>query len=243
MVVNTEIPDIGQSCAVDQRTIETEFREISKAVGMPFKKYTVNGESFTKANVEKALKEMSVGSSDVVVFYYSGHGYRFSDQTDQYPQLDMRYSEYTQLSENTALSLSQVYHSIVGKGGRLNLVMSDCCNSDVGRNQFTSTTFMASRSFQGAEISKLKKLFLDSNGTLMFTGSSPGQYSWCNSNGGFFTLSFLQSLKEEIGYMRTEAPSWQKIIQNTNKNTNYKIKNCNGCQTQTPLHYIKISQK
>jgi len=243
MVVNTEIPDIGQSCAVDQRTIETEFREISKAVGMPFKKYTVNGESFTKANVEKALKEMSVGSSDVVVFYYSGHGYRFSDQTDQYPQLDMRYSEYTQLSENTTLSLSQVYNSIVGKGGRLNLVMSDCCNSDVGRNQFTSTTFMASRSFQGAEISKLKKLFLDSNGTLIFTGSSPGQYAWCNSNGGFFTLSFLQSLKEEIGYMRTEAPSWQKIIQNTNKNTNYKIKNCNGCQTQTPLHYIKISQK
>jgi hypothetical protein len=155
----------------------------------------------------------------------------------------MRYSEYTQLSENTTLSLSQVYNSIVGKGGRLNLVMSDCCNSDVGRNQFTSTTFMASRSFQGAEISKLKKLFLDSNGTLIFTGSSPGQYAWCNSNGGFFTLSFLQSLKEEIGYMRTEAPSWQKIIQNTNKNTNYKIKNCNGCQTQTPLHYIKISQK
>lgn len=242
MVVNTEIPDIGQSCSVDKRIVETEFREISRAIGMPFKKYEVVGEQFTKANVEKALGEMAVGKSDVVVFYYSGHGFRFSDQTDSYPQLDMRFSEYTRMSEATALSLSTVYNNIVGKGGRLNLVMSDCCNSDVGRNQFTSTTFMAGRSFQGAEITKLRKLFLESSGTLLFSASSPGELAWCNINGGFFTLSFMQALKEEIGYMRSDKPNWQNIIANTSKNTKYKISTCNGCKPQTPVHYVKITQ-
>jgi hypothetical protein len=143
LFINTDIPDIGQSCAVDQRVMETEFREISKAVGLPFQKYVLNGDKFTKANAEKILRDLEVGKNDVVLFYYSGHGFRWSNQTDRYPQLDMRYSEYTPLSDKTSLALSDVYRIISSKGGRLNIILSDCCNSDIGRNQMTSTTFMA----------------------------------------------------------------------------------------------------
>jgi hypothetical protein len=243
LFINTDIPDIGQSCAVDQRVMETEFREISKAVGLPFQKYVLNGDKFTKANAEKILRDLEVGKNDVVLFYYSGHGFRWSNQTDRYPQLDMRYSEYTPLSDKTSLALSDVYRIISSKGGRLNIILSDCCNSDIGRNQMTSTTFMASRAFQGAEIEKLKTLFLKSSGTMIITGSSPGEYSWCNVNGGFFTLSFIQSLKEEIGYMRNGAPSWEHIAQNAVKSTQYKAKNCNGCKPQNPIYNARITQK
>jgi len=242
LFVNTDIPDIGQSCAVDQRVMETEFREISKAVGLPFQKYVLNGEKFTKANAEKVLQDLKVGKNDVVLFYYSGHGFRWSNQTDKYPQLDMRYSEYTPLSDKTSLALSDVSRIIASKGGRLNIILSDCCNSDIGRNQMTSTTFMASRAFQGAEIEKLKTLFLKSSGSMIITGSSPGEYSWCNVNGGFFTLSFIQSLKEEIGYMRNDAPSWEHIAQNAVKSTQYKAKNCNGCKPQNPIYNARITQ-
>jgi len=242
LFVNTDIPDIGQSCAVDQRVMETEFREISKAVGLPFQKYVLNGEKFTKANAEKVLQDLKVGKNDVVLFYYSGHGFRWSNQTDKYPQLDMRYSEYTPLSDKTSLALSDVYRIIASKGGRLNIILSDCCNSDIGRNQMTSTTFMASRAFQGAEIKKLKTLFLRSSGNMIITGSSPGEYSWCNVNGGFFTLSFIQSLKEEIGYMRNDTPSWEHIAQNAVKSTQYKAKNCNGCKPQNPVYNARITQ-
>jgi len=242
LFINTDIPDIGQSCAVDQRVMETEFREISKAVGLPFQKYVLNGDKFTKANAEKILRDLEVGKNDVVLFYYSGHGFRWSNQTDRYPQLDMRYSEYTPLSDKTSLALSDVYRIISSKGGRLNIILSDCCNSDIGRNQMTSTTFMASRAFQGAEIEKLKTLFLKSSGSMIITSSSPGEYSWCNVNGGFFTLSFIQSLKEEIGYMRNDAPSWEHIAQNTVKSTQYKAKNCNGCKPQNPIYNARITQ-
>lgn len=243
LVINTDIGDIGQSCAVGQRVMEVEFREIAKTVGMPFEKYIINGEKFTRDNVERTIKNMQVGANDVVIFYYSGHGFRWSNQTDRYPQLDMRYSEYMPLTEKTSLPLSAAARAITDKGGRLNLILSDCCNSDIGRNQMNSTTFMASRSFQGAEVEKLKKLFVSSRGTIMITGSSPGEYSWCNINGGFFTLSFIQALKEEIGYMRTGEPSWEHIAENAVKSTQYKAKNCNGCKPQNPVSMVHVSQR
>lgn len=242
LFINTEIPDIGQSCSMDQKVMETELREISKAVGISMQKYVVNGEKFSKAEAQRTINEMKIGRNDVVFFYYSGHGFRWSNQTDRYPQFDMRYSEYTPLSEQTALAFSDVAKAISAKGARLNILMSDCCNSDIGRNQMTSTNFMSSRSFQGAEITKLKKLFLNSTGTITLSGSSPGEYSWCNVNGGFFTLSFIQALKEEIGYMRNESPTWEHIAQKTVKSTQYKASNCNGCKPQNPFFTAKITQ-
>ena len=242
LCVNTEISDIGASCGADQRTMEIEFREIAKAMGIPYQKYIINGEQFTKANAKNTFNQISAGSNDIIVFYYSGHGFRWNDQTDKFPQLDMRYSDYTPLSNSTALPLSDVSKALTTKGARLNLILSDCCNSNVGRNQVTSTTFMASRSFQGAEINKLKSLFMSSRGSLVFTGSSPSEYSWCNQKGGFFTLSFMQALKEEIGYMRSNTPSWNNIIQHTIRSTQSKIRNCTSCQPQNPTYTNRITQ-
>jgi hypothetical protein len=177
----------------------------------------------------------------VLVFYYSGHGFRWSDQTDPYPMLDMRYSDYTKIGNNTSIALSELSKYLSGKGARLNLILSDCCNSDVGRNQLTNTTFMAGRSFQGAEVEKLKSLFLSARGTLIMTGSSPGEYSWCNINGGFFTLSFIQALKEEIGYMREGKPSWEQIAQTAAKATKNKAASGIG-KSQIPFYQSRITK-
>ncbi len=242
LAVNSEIPDIGQSCATDQRTMEREFRDIAKALNINMEKYEVNGEKFTKQNLEKTLNAFKPAPNDIVVFYYSGHGFRWSDQTDKYPQLDFRYSSYTRLDENTTVALSDVYNTLNKKGARLNLILSDCCNSDVGRNQMTSTNFMGARAFQGAEVQKLRDLFLNNKGNVMITGSSPGEYSWCNASGGFMTLSFVQALKEEIGYMSNEAPSWYDIVTNTTKSTQYKAKSCSDCQPQNPVNFTKVGK-
>jgi hypothetical protein len=241
LITNTEIPDIGFSCSVDQKTMDTEFREISKALKINFKKYLVSGEAFTKEKVESTMRDLYPSSNDIVVFYYSGHGFRWSNQTDPYPFLDMRYSDYSRIDGNTSIALSDVARVVSGKGARLNLILSDCCNADVGRNQVTSATFMAGRSFQGAEIEKLRKLFLDARGTMTMTGSSPGEYSWCNVKGGFFTLSFIESLKEEVGFMRNENPSWRHIQENTVKHTKNKAMNGTG-SSQIPFCRSSIVQ-
>src|SRR5690606_37127766 len=125
---------------------------------------------------------------DVVMFIYTGHGFRWSDQTEKFPQLDMRYNPYTSITSETSINLKEIYDIITVKGARLNIVMGDCCNSDVGVNQRTSNTFMASRNDANFNRKNLNKLFFESKGNVLATAASPGQVSWSNAvNGGFFS--------------------------------------------------------
>jgi hypothetical protein len=53
----------------------------------------ISGAKFGKANVEAALDNLKPGLNDIVIFYYSGHGYSNDQQsTKLYPQFDLRQS-------------------------------------------------------------------------------------------------------------------------------------------------------
>lgn len=245
MLVNSSIGDIGASCETDSRNMTKEFEDIAAALKVDFRKYEVKGSSFTKTNAMQVLNGLNPGSNDIVVFYYSGHGFRWSDQTDAYPQMDIRASPYTKLSAETTLSVSSVYNLLDKKGARLNMVITDCCNSDIGINKMTETSFLAGRSYQTPHIEKLQKLFLATKGNLIVTSSQAGEVSWSNSvNGGFFTLSFLQAFHEEISYLKTQEPSWDNILRKSQANTVNKTgSGCRNCSTQNPVYYTKISKR
>ncbi|WP_291720512.1 caspase family protein [Bernardetia sp.] len=245
MLVNSSIGDIGASCETDSRNMSKEFEDIAAALKVDFRKYEIKGSSFTKENATRVLNGLNPGSNDIVVFYYSGHGFRWSDQTDAYPQMDIRASPYTKISAETTMSVSSVYNLLDKKGARLNIVITDCCNSDIGVNKMTETSFLAGRSYQTPHIEKLQKLFLATKGNLIVTSSSAGQVSWSNSvNGGFFTLSFLQAFHEEISYLKTQEPSWENILRKSHSNTvNKTDEGCRNCTTQNPVYYTKISKR
>ncbi|PIY12767.1 MAG: hypothetical protein COZ18_01260 [Flexibacter sp. CG_4_10_14_3_um_filter_32_15] len=245
MLVNSSIGDIGASCETDSRNMTKEFEDIAAALKVDFRKYEVKGSSFTKDNAMRVLNGLNPGSNDIVVFYYSGHGFRWSDQTDAYPQMDIRASPYTKLSAETTISVSSVYNLLDKKGARLNIVITDCCNSDIGINKMTETSFLAGRSYQTPHIEKLQKLFLATKGNIIVTSSQAGQVSWSNSvNGGFFTLSFLQAFHEEISYLKTQEPSWNTILKKSQTNTLNKTgSGCRNCTTQNPVYYTKITKR
>ena len=245
MLVNSSIGDIRASCETDSRNMTKEFEDIAAALHVDFRKYEVKGTSFTKDNAMRVLNGLNPESNDIVIFYYSGHGFRWSDQTDAYPQMDIRASAYTKLSAETTLSVSAVYNLLDKKGARLNIVITDCCNSDIGINKMTETSFLAGRSYQTPQIEKLQKLFMATKGNLIVTSSSAGQVSWSNSvNGGFFTLSFLQAFHEEISYLKTQDPSWDNILKKSQTNTvNKTDTGCRNCTTQNPVYYTKISKR
>ncbi len=245
MLVNSSIGDIGASCETDSRNMTKEFEDISAALNVDFRKYEVKGSSFTKSNAMNVLNGLTPGSNDIVIFYYSGHGFRWADQTDAYPQMDIRASPYTKLTAETTLSVSSVYNLLDKKGARLNIVITDCCNSDIGINKMTESSFLAGRSYQTPHIEKLQKLFLATKGNLIVTSSSAGQVSWSNSvNGGFFTLSFLQAFHEEISYLKTQEPSWENILKKSHTNTVNKTNaGCKNCTVQNPVYYTKVSKR
>ena len=115
ILANTSIGDIGESCETDSRNITKEFEDIAGALKADFRKYEIKGTSFTKTNAMQVLNGLTPSSNDIVIFYYSGHGFRWSDQTDPYPQMDIRASPYTKLTAETTISVSSVYNLLEKK--------------------------------------------------------------------------------------------------------------------------------
>ncbi|MBK9489005.1 MAG: caspase family protein [Haliscomenobacter sp.] len=247
IAANTNIGDIGMSCARDQASLTAEFKGIATSLGIGYKQYLINGDNFTKPAVLNTLNTLVPGSNDVVVFVYRGHGFRWNDQQGAWPQLDMRSSPYTRIGENTALDLDFVFKNIKAKGGRLNIVLGDCCNSGIDiSSPLTGSEFLAMQANNNYNDDKLRALFMNSKGNLMATSASPGEVSWANNaNGGFFTVSFLQSLREEISFLREDTADWRDLINNTVNGAKRKSSKgvCSNCTVQNGIYHYDVTPK
>lgn len=247
IAANTSIGDIGMSCSRDQSALTSEFKGIASSLGIGYKQYLVNGDNFTKTAVQNTLNSLYPGANDIVIFVYRGHGFRWNDQAGAWPQLDMRSSAYTRIGDNTALDLDYVFKTIKGKGGRLNIVLGDCCNSGIDMpSPLTGSEFLAMQANNNYNDDKLRDLFMNTKGNLLATAASPGEVSWANNaNGGFFTVSFLQSLREEISYMRDDAADWRDLINNTVTGARRKSSKgvCSNCTLQNGIYHYDVTPK
>ncbi len=118
------------------------------------------GKEFSKINVDNAINAISPGPADIVVFYYSGHG--FSNIKDKYsfPYLDLRDKSFQTYGGAYTLNIEDIYNRIRAKGARLNLVFSDCCNSDPSQSSIITSDVAGTRSSSiGWNINNCKALF------------------------------------------------------------------------------------
>jgi len=241
VIANTAITDIGAGCNVDKRNLISEFNGVASTLGVGFKKYIVEGSSFTKSQTLATLNNLSPGSNDIIVFIYRGHGFRWSNQTETWPQMDLRTNAYTRLSQNTTLSLQEAYRLIKSKGARLNIVLADCCNNDIGINKVNNSPYMQMQSKNIYNAVKLQKLFLETKGDILSCAASPGEYSWVNSSiGGFYTVSFMQALREEGSYLNNGVPNWSDILNSTIKSAKNKTNMCRNCSAQNGKYYSDV---
>lgn len=243
VIANTLIGDIGPSCSADRDKLDYEFRSIADALGAGYAKYIVDGDNFNKATVQSTLNNLRVGNNDIIVFFYRGHGFRWDNQTDIYPNMDLRKTNYLPIDKTTSMPLLEVYNTLKNKGARLSLVLADCCNNKVGINQSTSVSFLNSQSDNKPDVSKLKRLFMTSRGTLISAAARSGEYSWANPFGGFYTLSFIQAMKEKISYLNNGTYSWNDIITYTTRLAKDKSSPalCSNCTLQTGVSYVNVS--
>lgn len=214
LVANTEVSDIGVACKRDLSNIRGEFSAIAKVLGMDYDEQIVSEDSYNKANVVKMVRGVKANPNDVLMFVYTGHGFRFDNQKDYYPNIDLRSSNYDDPLKSY-IAMTDVYNELKSKGARLNIVLSDCCNTKAGIDApMTNQNSLFSRSNTNFDINKLQTLFLGSSGNIKATASSPGEMSWCGQSGGFFILSFLESLRSQISPLHSIEPSWDSLIGN-----------------------------
>jgi hypothetical protein len=241
VVANTKITDIGAGCRVDEKNVVAEFENITKTMGITLKTYLVNGDDFNKIKTQNTLDRLSPKPNDIVVYIYRGHGFRWSDQSEPWPQMDLRSGNYGKVSQSTSLGLMQAFNTIRNKNARLNIVLADCCNNDIGINRRTETPLDDLDAKGYYDVEKLKKLFLESRGNIISCAASPGEYSWVNtSKGGFYTLSFIESLRAEVSSKNKSEASWESVMKNTVASAKKKTEKCADCTTQTGKFYSNV---
>lgn len=239
IVANTEVADIGSACRVDYNNIRNEMSGIAQSIGIRLKEYDVTGGNYSKEGLQQQIASLRPAANDIVVFLYTGHGFRFDDQKDPYPMMVLTSNDYQPL-EGNYVALSDVYNAICNKGARLNIVLSDCCNSKVGERRPLEGNTLFSRGNNNFSRKRLAELFFNAKGSLLSTAASPGEYSWCDAAGGMFTLSFIQSLRREISAMSTGEVSWQSVVDNTLKNALQR--SSNSAEAQNGLKKVTIAR-
>lgn len=244
ILANTSIDDIGSACAKDAKNVKNEFNSIAKIIGATPKVYEVTGTGFSKSKLKSALNSLNPGSNDIVIFFYSGHGFRWDNQKDKYPMFSLVYREEDDTEDGNYVSFTDVYNAIKKKGARLNIMFSDCCNSLYGTDspKPLTTNTLASRSNNNYSSSRLRSLFLESSGNVLSTAASPGEYSWCDQTGGAFTVNFISALRKEISATATSDPSWSHLVDKAVSGARKYTQN-NMDAAQNGLRFVKLVNK
>lgn len=214
LVANTEDKSIGTTCAVDKDATFKTFSEVAEFLGIQFSPTVISGKEFSKVNVDKAVSAVQPGSDDIVVFYYSGHGFNDVNEGYQFPYMDLRDKSFQKYGGAYALNVETIFQKLKAKGGRLNLVLSDCCNNDPTAGQIMSGVGASTRTSSiGWSMENCQALFMDKKRTsLLMTAAVKGQLSAGNpADGGLFTFSFRESLEKALGPF-TRKPNWNTLI-------------------------------
>lgn len=226
LVANTNDKKIGKTCEIDLKNTFDTYKEVSEFLGIQMLSKVISGNEFSKVNVDNAINTMRPAPNDVVIFYYTGHG--FSEMKDNYrfPYLDLRDKTYQDYGGQYAMNMEAIFQKIKMKGARLNLVISDCCNNDPSQSQnITAEDPETKVSSIGWDKNKCIQLFLNPRRqSVLATAAQKGELSAGNvSEGGFFTSNFLQSLEKHIGKVRTTAQpleaTWVSIVSLATKET------------------------
>ena len=210
MVADVEDRSIGKSTAQDQKDITSTFNKISRELDVSLKDYQFSGKTFTKNDIVSQVRGIQARPNDVIIFYYSGHGYNDTEKTSEYPTMAL---------DGVDLGLEEVYSELQSKNARLTLIIGDMCNSlpedrqPVGRREHTP--FKSGYLF---DANKLSKLFLQSKGFLISTSSAKGEWSFCmnNSDGsmgnGQFTHAFIESVIKEASKVSASNAEWKDLF-------------------------------
>ncbi|NOU39229.1 MAG: caspase family protein [Ferruginibacter sp.] len=218
---------IGSGCKKDLTNIETIFKQIAFELDMPMIETSIVDEKMSKQNVLDALTRLSPQKDDIVFFYYTGHGFSYSnDSISKYPQLDLRsfpVSPKIEVLNNSTKNIEEIMGIIKTKGARFNLVISDCCNASItyprplkSKLHFTRAPFT-----KPANRKILENLFLNQKKSLLITAANKGEYAITDESfGSIFTFNLVNFLTKNIwGDNNNEMITWQQIVVYTKEET------------------------
>jgi hypothetical protein len=225
VVANTEDISIGTTCVVDKDATYKTFSQLAEFLEIQFVPTVIFGKEFSKVNVDNAINAIKPAPGDIVVFYYSGHGFNDVKSSQTFPFLDLRDKTFQNFGGAYTLNIEDIYKRIKAKGARLNLVFSDCCNADPSQTSLVSSDGATTRNSSiGWSMENCRALFMNEKPlSVLMTAASKGQLSAGNTTGGIFTFNLRETLEKTIGPFFFNV-SWNGLLTTAQAQTINKAK-------------------
>ncbi len=226
VVANTLDSSIGNSCKLDTARIVRVFSQISAYIGSKLRIQTYCGQAFGKQQIVSAIKVLKPSEKDIVVFYYTGHGFRRTTDSSRFPNMDLRF-KHEQDYNKESLNIQYVYDQLRKKKANLTLVLGDCCNSHIDAPRVNASLPPKKKLIVSDWNSKnIRELFLVNRRTsILATAADRTQMATSNNAlGGFFSYYFKVSLDVNCKENQV-APNWRKILDEASKQTYIKALN------------------
>lgn len=206
IIADTQAAGIKSSVKGDLNNIRTQIKKISYYTGMEVKEKIFQGDEVTDS-LMTWINNYEVGSEDLVMLFFSGHGYRTEGKGDNFwPNLYL-----TPLRQG--VDYADIFQSILEKNPRFFIAIADCCNNVINE-KYAPPEFMQARFFHLFNLDAVenyRRLFLYSSGFVIASSASPGQYAWGGKSGGLFTVAFFNSIEAEA--KGPYPPDWRVILE------------------------------
>lgn len=223
VVANSNDAIIGQSCVKDMNRIVESFKDITDFLGIKYVSQTIFDNNYNKSTVEKAISALRPSQNDIVVFYYSGHGFRKPRDNRRAPYIDLRPKNDNTVMENS-LNMEDIFNQVKAKGARLNLVLADCCNSLIEKSNSVGDIPARKKGFgMNWSTQNVRDLFMNITPTsILATAAEPGQLATSNNKfGGFFSYFFKTSIEGNFSYFKNNV-TWNQVFAETKRQTKWK---------------------
>lgn len=222
VVANILDKDIGEACIKDTVKVIKSFTDIASKLGLLEKNVIIQviaGTKYNKKNVELAIKNLKpVPDKDIVVFYYTGHGFRKPTERkiSQFPFLDLRSKTDSNYMAQSLNIEKDIFNKIVSKGARFNLVLGDCCNTYVPLPKVESPPPPTKRGSGFTLLSEdnCRTLFLEKMSILACAADSNQLAAGNRKLGSFFSYFFYNNMENYCSVFQKDV-SWKKILEET----------------------------
>lgn len=203
LIGDTNAHDIQASIQSNIDNMEILGEQIAAHTGLQLNELILTGNKVTFSGVETAVKELTAGPNDRVIFYYSGRGQQPTDQKARWPRM-----YFTSDSGGDGMDFNEVFVRLTRKNPQFLLMLTDPCYRMIGA---VDDPWDAEdvHGLVNAPSDAYRALFVNTRGSIIAAGARPEEEGMGSQFGGLFTQQFLYALHNGL---MMDPPDWQTIL-------------------------------
>lgn len=223
VMAHTTDATIGASSQRDLQAVVSFFQRLCNQLGLALVLYSIEGASFGKPALDAAISKLRPSGRDVVVFYYSGHGFRYTQDVPVWPRMSLRTGR-DQVREQHQVDVAGIIEQLRAKGGHTTIIITDCCNENIGALSPQGREWLRTRTLgferQHLSFANCMRLFFPEK-PVMIVATSADKYQLAAGNpalGGFFSYFFQMGLTQHL-YSPIRSGGWLPLLANAARQT------------------------